>query len=70
MVAPLSVPLSRVQAVALGGYLYVAGGVIDPNNEFIPWMQRYSPLLDDWQQVIYYGHPRLSFLHHTYLCAH
>lgn len=53
VIAPLSTAISRVQAAALGGYLYIAGGVIDPNNEFVSWLYRYSPTADTWQQVHY-----------------
>ncbi|XP_064636107.1 kelch-like protein 3 isoform X2 [Lineus longissimus] len=48
-VANMNYAVSRLQACGFNGYLYVAGGVSDPNNQCIDALQRYNPNTDVWE---------------------
>ncbi|XP_013388624.1 kelch-like protein 12 [Lingula anatina] len=50
-VQSLGVAVSRCQAVGFNGFLYVAGGVVDPSNQCTEMFQRYNPRIDQWETL-------------------
>jgi len=48
---PLSTPLYMVSAVGLDGFLYVAGGVKEPNDLCVDTFQRFDPRDAEWTSL-------------------